>query len=208
MPDPRVYGKCRPAALKNFVAYKHLPRAKPRVSVKRPRLDKAKQATKKWYQTLERQRSARKKTPPQNLEQLLSQSQNRRALGHDGLFKRSNTKTRATSDNQDKSAKPKPTGKQNPVSKLKKSRLENADIEFECDTSISLSDTDLIRKTPFPKKPAPKRSDTRKTPDEFDQQCRRSMRNRTSALAGKHGNAIPISTIETQSSDICNVVCQ
>ena len=32
IPDPRVYGKCRPAAQKDFVAYKHLPRAKPRVS--------------------------------------------------------------------------------------------------------------------------------------------------------------------------------
>ena len=31
IPDPRVYGKCRPAALKDFVAYKHLPRAKPRI---------------------------------------------------------------------------------------------------------------------------------------------------------------------------------
>ena len=60
----------------------------------------------------------------------------------------------------------------------------------------------------FPKKPAPKRLDTKKTPEEFDQQCRRSMRNRTSALAGKLGNAIPIITIEAQSSDIRNVVCQ
>ena len=34
------------------------------------------------------------------------------------------------------------------------------------------------------------------------------MRNRTIALAGKLGNAIPISTIESQSSDIRNVVCQ
>ena len=50
--------------------------------------------------------------------------------------------------------------------------------------------------------------ETEKTPEEFDQQCRRSMRNRTSALAGKLGNAIPISTIEAQNSDIRNVVCQ
>ena len=125
-----------------------------------------------------------------------------------GLFKRSNTKARATSDNQDTSAKPKPTGKQNPVSKLRKSRLANADIEFECDTSISLSDTDLIRKTPSPKKQAPKILDTKKTPEEFDQQCRRSTRNRTSALAGKLGNVIPISTIEAQNIEIRNVVCQ
>ena len=32
VPDPRVYGNCRPAQLKDFVAYKHLPRAKPRIS--------------------------------------------------------------------------------------------------------------------------------------------------------------------------------
>ena len=32
VPDPRIYGKCRPAQLKNYVAYKHLPRAKPRIS--------------------------------------------------------------------------------------------------------------------------------------------------------------------------------
>ena len=31
VPDPRVYGKCRPAQLKDFVAYKHLPRAKSRI---------------------------------------------------------------------------------------------------------------------------------------------------------------------------------
>ena len=34
------------------------------------------------------------------------------------------------------------------------------------------------------------------------------MRNRTSALAGKLGDAIPISTIESQDRDIRNVVCQ
>ena len=34
------------------------------------------------------------------------------------------------------------------------------------------------------------------------------MRKRTSALVGKLGNTIPISTIESQSSDIRNVVCQ
>ena len=32
VPVPRIYGKCRPAQLKNYVAYKHLPRAKPRIS--------------------------------------------------------------------------------------------------------------------------------------------------------------------------------
>ena len=146
-----------------------------------------------------------KKPPPENLEQILSQSRNRRALGHDGLLKRN---TQKTNTNQDISTKPQPIGKQNPMNKLKKSRLANADIQFECDTSISLSDTDFNRKTPSPKKPAPKRLDTKKTPEDFDQQCRRSMRTRTIALAGKFGNAIPISTIETQNIDNRNVVCQ
>ena len=50
VPDPRVYGKCRPAALKDFVAYKHLPRAKPRVLAKSPKLDRAKQTTKQVVQ--------------------------------------------------------------------------------------------------------------------------------------------------------------
>ena len=208
VPDPRVYGKCRPAALKDFVAYKHLPQAKPRVLAKSPNLDRAKQTTKQGVQDTEKSQTSPKKPPPNNLEQLFSQSRNRRALGHDGLFKRVHNKTRATSANQDTVVIPKPTGKQNPLSKLKKSRLENADIEFECDTSISLSDTDLTRKTPSSKKPAPKKKDAKKTPEDFDQQCRRSVRHRTSALAGKLGNAIPISTIEAQDRDIRNVVCQ
>ena len=208
VPDPRVYGKSRPAALKDFVAYKHLPRAKPRVLAKSPKLDRVKQTTKQGEQNRTKSQVSPKKPPPKNLEQILSQSKNRRALGHDGLFKRVLNKTRANTANQDTAVIPKPTGKQNPINKLKKSRPKNADLEFECDTSNSLSDTDLTRKTPSPKKPAPKKLDTKKTPEDFDQQCRRSMRNRTSALAGKLGNAIPISTIEAQDRDIRNVVCQ
>ena len=208
VPDPRVYGKCRPAALKDFVAYKFLPRAKLRVLAKSPKLDRAKQTSKQGVQDTTKSQTSPKKPPPKNLEQLLSQSRNRRALGHDGLFKRIHNKTRATSANPDTAVMPKPTGKQNPLSKLKKSRLDNADIEFECDTSISLSDTELTRKTPSPKKPAPKKLDTKKTPEDFDQQCRRSMRNRTNALAGKLGNAIPISLIEAQDRDIRSVVFQ
>ena len=215
VPDPRVYGKCRPAAPKDFVAYKHLPRAKPRVLAKSPKLERAKQINKQDKQEQSKSQTSPKKSqtspkkpPPKNVQQILSQSRNRRALGHDGLFKRIDDKTRATSANQATSANPEPTGKQNPLNKLKKSRIENADIEFECDTSISLSDTDLARKTPSPKKPAPKKQDTKKTPEDFDQNCRRSVKHRTSALAGKLGNAIPISTIEAQDTNIRNVVCQ
>ena len=164
VPDPRVYGKCRPAALKDFVAYKHLPRAKPRVLAKNPKLERAKQINKQDKQEQSKSQTSPKKSqtspkkpPPKNVEQILSQSRNRRALGHDGLFKKIHDKTRATSANQATSANPEPTGKQNPLNKLKKSRIENADIDIECDTSISLSDTDLTRKTPSPKKPAPKK---------------------------------------------------
>ena len=88
---------------------------------------------------------------------------------------------------------------------MKKSKLANTENQFECDTSISLSDSDLNRKTPSPKKPAPKRLDTKQTLEEFDQECRRSMRTRTSALARKFGNAIPISNIEAQNTDNRNV---
>ena len=94
------------------------------------------------------------------------------------------------------------------MNKLKKTGLVNADIQFECDTSISLSDTELNHKTPSPKKPAPKILDTKKTPEDFDQQCCRSMRTRTNALAGKFGNAIPIRTIEAKNVDNRNIVCQ
>ena len=164
VPDPRVYGKCRPAALKDFVAYKHLHRAKPRVLAKSPKLERARQINKQGVQDTGKSKTSPKKPPPKNLEQILSQSKNRRALGHDGLFKRIHDKTRATSANQATPVTPEPTGKHNPLNKLKKSRLENADIEFECDTSISLSDTDLARKTPSPKKPAPKVTTQRKRP--------------------------------------------
>ena len=60
VPDPRVYGKCRPAALRDFVAYNHLPRAKPRVSVKSPKQDKPKQATNQMVPEIEKKKSARK----------------------------------------------------------------------------------------------------------------------------------------------------
>ena len=120
VPDPRVYGKCRRAALKDFVAYKHLPGAKPRVLAKSPKLDRAKQINKQGVQDTGKFQTSPKKPPPKNLEQLLSQSRNRRVLGHDGLFKRIHNKTRATPANQDTAVNPEPTGKQNPLSKLKK----------------------------------------------------------------------------------------
>ena len=90
---------------------------------------------------------------------------------------------------------------------MKKSKLANEDIQFECNTSISLSsDQELNRKTPSPKKPDAKKLDTKRTPEEFEQMCRRSFRARTSTLAGKFGNAIPISTIEDQRTRSKNVI--
>ena len=95
------------------MAYKHLPRPKPRVLAKNPKLDRAQQTTKQVEKDTRKTQVRPKKPPPKNLEELLSQSQNRRALGHDGLFKRVHTKTRATSANQDTAAIPKPFSKQN-----------------------------------------------------------------------------------------------
>ena len=44
---------------------------------------------------------------------------------------------------------------------MKKSKLANEDIQFECDTSFFLSSNqELNRKTPSPKKPAAKKLDT------------------------------------------------
>ena len=62
VPDPRVYGKCRPAALKYFVAYKHLPRAKPRVLAKSPKLERAKQINKQEKQEQSKSQTSPKKS--------------------------------------------------------------------------------------------------------------------------------------------------
>ena len=79
VPDPRVYGKFRPAALKDFVAYKHLPRAKPRVVAKSPKLERAKQINKQEKQEQSKSQTSPKKSqtspkkpPPENLEQILN----------------------------------------------------------------------------------------------------------------------------------------
>ena len=91
--------------------------------------NKSKQATKQVIPDIQKTKVSSKKPPPKNLEKIFSQSRNRRALGHDGLFKRSNPKAKTTADaHQDSSTKPQPTGKQNPVSKLKKRRLANSDV--------------------------------------------------------------------------------
>ena len=91
---------------------------------------------------------------------------------------------------------------------MKKSRLANEDIQFECDTSISLSsDLELNLKTPSPKKLAAKKLENKRRPEDFEQECRRSTRARTSTLAGKFGNAIPISKMEDQGTRSKNVIC-
>ena len=106
--DPRVYAKCRPEALKDFVAYKYLPRAKPRVSVtmnkpidvagpKNPEQTSSKaqttnvnpNGTKRKTITVPgkgKKKTSPKKPPPKNLEQILTQTSHHMVLRHEKLF--------------------------------------------------------------------------------------------------------------------------
>ena len=67
-----------------------------------------------------------KKPPPKTLEQIISQTLNRRALGHDKLFNTADIQSKTNDHNQTI-----PTNSRSPT---KKTKL--ADIQFECDTSI------------------------------------------------------------------------
>ena len=80
IPDPRVYGKCRPAALKDFVAYKHLPRAKPRI------LGKNTPSTGAQGGTAEKSATSPRKPPPKSTQEIIQQTLNRRALGPQKLL--------------------------------------------------------------------------------------------------------------------------
>ena len=185
VPGPRVYGKLRPAALKDFVANKHLPRAKPRVSVVRNKTNRGqcesaqqrhasskttstnidlinpKQTTNQTVPEV-RKKTSPKKPPPKNLEQILTQSLSRRALGPEKLFEIANPKIKHTAKKDDTKKtylQYKPIGNRSP---MKNSKLPNGDIQFECDTSISLAfDQELNRKTPSPKKSAAKKLETK-----------------------------------------------
>ena len=127
---------------------------------------------------------------------------NRRALGPHKLLStfasknQKNARDRSKPNTQRLPAKSIPQGR---ISPKKKSKADPTTIQFECDTSISLSsDTDLDHKTPSPsKQPAAKRIDLKATPETNSPEIRRSTRTRKSTLAGKLGNAIPIGHIST-----------
>ena len=82
------------------------------------------------------------------------------------------------------------------MSPQKKPKIDLSNVQFECDTSISLStDTDVNEKTPSPDKSAAKRVDIKATPEQKSPEIRLSSRQRKSALATKLGEAIPIAQI-------------
>ena len=146
-----------------------------------------------------------KKTPPKNLELNIQQSNNRRALARQKLFKATNPKLKSLTRRNDPRktmVAAQPTGKRSPN---KKTKNANKDIQFEWDTSLSLSsEPELERKTQSPKKPAAKKLDAKKTPEEFHQECSRSTRTRTSANISK----FPIKKIYAQTIRSKNVICQ
>ena len=137
VPDPRVYGKCRPAALKDFVAYKHLSRAKPRVSVTKAKsadvvgpVKTAQTSSKKQSSNFnptgtkrktvavpgkDKKKTSPNKPPPKILEQIISQTLNRRTLGHNELF---NTAVLQSKEKYQTKTKQKPTNSRSPTKKI------------------------------------------------------------------------------------------
>ena len=96
-----------------------------------------------------------------------------------------------------------PQGKMSPK---KKSKVELTQIQFECDTSISLSsDTDLDHKTPSTKKPAAKTIDIKATPEQKSSEIRRSTRTMKGILTGNFGNAVPIGPISDNTEALFTV---
>ena len=174
------------------MSYKHLPRAEPRVLRKK--------ATKPLPTNEGTQiPTSPKRSPPKTIQDIIQQSLNRKALGPQKLFSTFNSKSKLAqrAKQQNKNAKPqqrtKPSGKMSPK---KKPKVDLSNVQFECDTSISLSsDTDLNEKTRSPDKPAAKRVDIKATPEQKSPEIRRSSRQRKNALATKLGDAIPIAKI-------------
>ena len=225
VPDPRVYGKCRPAQLKDFLAYKHLPRAKSRI------LDKEAKQSEPTGSKIPKKKSVEpgnpagnsstptspKQKPPKNVAELIRQTTNRRKLGHDRIHGLIPTTSRAptvkvptTTTKNLKSPSRKGKGSPNKV------RKETKNIEFDCDTSISISSDDSLIQDmrQSPKMPPAKKLDRKTTPPQDAKAStrsqpavpsRRSTRTKTSALALKFGNAIPINKITGSTSD--NEVC-
>ena len=91
-------------------------------------------------------------------------------MGPQKLFSNFNSKSKFAQRAKQPIKKPtalqrtKPSGKMSPK---KKPKVDLLKVQFECDTSISLSsDTDLNGKTPSPEKPAAKRIDIKATPEQ------------------------------------------
>ena len=153
---------------------------------------------------------------------MIRQTTSRRKLGHDRLHKiipptakASTTQTQSSTTNL---KSPSRKGQGSP-SKIRKEANKN--IEFECDTSISLSSDDSIIQElkQSPQMPPAKKVDRKTTPPQNSSANknaqssvpnRRSTRNITSALAQKFGNAIPINTIakNTTVEEVCLITVQ
>ena len=96
---------------------------------------------------------------------------------------------------------------QSKMSPKKKSKVDLTEIQFECDTSISLlSDTELDHKTSSPEKqPAAKWIDIKATPEQKSPEIRRSTRARKGTSAERIGNAIPIGQISHNTEALITV---
>ena len=231
VPDPRVYGKCRPAQLKDFVAYKHLPRAKPRISDKeakqtKPTGSKITKQTSKGPENPAGKTStptSPKRKPPKNIEELIRQTTNRRTLGQDRIHRTIPTTSKNPSlKNPPTTAKNHRSASRKGKGSPEKVRRDNKHIEFECDTSISISSDDSINQdmTQSLKMPPAKKMDRKNTPPQETRNntkpqetipSRRSTRTKTSALAHKFGNAIPINTIADNTiadNEVCLITVQ
>ena len=222
VPDPRVYDKCGPAQLKDFVAYNYLPRSKPRISDKevkqtKPTGSKIQKQTPKGPENPAGKSStptSPKRKPPKNIEELIRQITNRRTLGQQRIHKTTPT----TSKSQPLRNPPTATKNlKSPSRKRKgsaeKARRDNKHREFECDTSISISSDDSINQdvTQSLHMPPANKIDRKNTPPQEIIPSRRSTRTKTSALANKFGNPIAINTIAndtTADSAVCHITVQ
>ena len=139
---------------------------------------------------------------------------NRKALGQHRIHKATpTTSKRQTPRNPPTATKslksPSRKGKGSP----EKLRRDNTHIEFECDTSISISSDDSINQdiTQSPHTLPAKKIEKKNTPPQENLPSRRSTRTKTSALANKFGNAIPINTIANDTfadNEVCHITMQ
>ena len=139
---------------------------------------------------------------------------NRKALGQHIIHKATSTTSKKQPPKNPPTAtkilkSPSRKGKGSP----QKIRRDNTYIEFECDTSISLSSDDTVNQemTQSPHMPPAKKIDRKNTPPQENLPTRRSTRTKTSAFANKFGNAIPINTIAndtTADNEVCHIMMQ